>query len=138
MSEAGYNRTRIQCHKKIKKLKVDYQKIEDKNKQTGNNQKDTKFFNPMNEILSTKPTTQPPILIDSSTNCPADMSTILDNDEKQPPILIDSSTNCPADVSTILDNDEGDHESLFDDNNTEDNSVSTAIQIAKKIHLMQM
>jgi len=37
MSEAGYDRTGIQCCEKIKKLKVDYRKVKDKNNQTGNN-----------------------------------------------------------------------------------------------------
>jgi len=55
----------------------------------------------MNEILGTKPTTQPPI-------------------------LIDSSTNSPTDVSTILDDDEGNRESPFNNNTTEDSGVSAA------------
>ena len=66
MHEAGYDRTGTQCREKIKKLKVDYRKVKDKNNQTGNNRKDTKFYYAMNEILGTKPTTQPPVVIDSS------------------------------------------------------------------------
>ena len=101
MFEAGYDRTGTQCREKIKKLKVDYRKVKDKNKQTGNNQKDTKFYNALNEILDNKPTTQPPI-------------------------LIDSSAEYPADVSAILDDDEGNHESPFTDNTVEESGVSAA------------
>ena len=36
MCEEGYDRTWIQCRDKIKKLKVDYRRVRDKNKQTGN------------------------------------------------------------------------------------------------------
>ena len=55
----------------------------------------------MNEILGNKPTTQPPI-------------------------LMDSSAECPADISAILDDDEGNHESPFTDNTAEDSGVSAA------------
>ena len=75
-----YERTGTQCHEKIKKLKVDYRKVKDKNNQTGNNQKDTKFYYAMNEILGTKATAQLPIVFNSSTESPADVSKILDDD----------------------------------------------------------
>ena len=41
MHEAGYERTGAQCREKIKELKVE---VKDKNNQTGNNRKDTKFY----------------------------------------------------------------------------------------------
>lgn len=81
MCKVGYDRTGTQCREKIKKLKVDYHKVKDKNKQTGNNRKDTKFYNALNKILGNKPTTQPLIFIDSSAECPEDVSAILDDDE---------------------------------------------------------
>lgn len=39
MSKTGYDRIGIQCREKIKKLKVDYCKVKDKNKQTGKTEK---------------------------------------------------------------------------------------------------
>ena len=101
MHEAGYDRTGTQCREKIKKLKVDYRKVKDKNNQTGNNRKDTKFYYAMNEILGTKPTTQPPV-------------------------VIDSSAESPADVSKTLDDDVGNRESPFTESNAEDSGVSAA------------
>ena len=74
MHEAVYERTGTQCHEKIKKLKVYYWKVKDKNNQTGNNWKDTKFYYVMNEILGTKATAQLPIVFNSSTEFPADVS----------------------------------------------------------------
>ena len=57
MHKAGYDRTGTQCREKIKKLKVDYRKVKDKNNQTGNNRKGTKFYYTMNKILGIKLTT---------------------------------------------------------------------------------
>ena len=81
MCEEGYDRTWTQCRDKIKKLKVDYRKVRDKNKETGNKRRDNKFYKAMNEVMADKPTTQPPVLIDTSTDEPADITSVLEEDE---------------------------------------------------------
>ena len=54
MRKAGYERTLGQCRGKIKKLKGDYRKVRDGNKETGNKQQKGKFYK-MNEIMNDKP-----------------------------------------------------------------------------------
>jgi len=66
MSEAGYERTLIQCRDKIKKLRGEYRKIKDSHKEMGNNRKKSKFFDKMNEILHNKPSVSPPVILDTS------------------------------------------------------------------------
>jgi len=66
MREAGFDRTGVQCRDKIKKLKGDYRKVKDHNNQTGNNRKTFRFYDAMNAIMGDKPTTTPPVMIDTS------------------------------------------------------------------------
>ena len=65
MKEAGYDKSCVQCRDKIKKLRGEYRKIKDNNKETGRNRKNLKFYDPLNEILASRPTTQPAVVIDS-------------------------------------------------------------------------
>jgi len=39
MKEAGYERSLEQCRDKIKKLRAEYRKVKDKNRQSGNNRR---------------------------------------------------------------------------------------------------
>ena len=65
MKEAGYERSGVQCRDKIKKLRGEYRKIKDNNNETGRNRKNWKFYDPLNEILGSRPATQPAVVIDS-------------------------------------------------------------------------
>ena len=67
MKEAGYNKNTEQCREKAKKLKAEYRKVRDKNKQTGNKRKTWKFMEALDEVLGDRPATKPPIVIDTSS-----------------------------------------------------------------------
>lgn len=81
MRTAGYERTLAQCRDKIKKLKGDYRKVKDANKQTGNKRKKSKFYEKMNEILHDKHSVTPPIILDTSSSTSAVESSNDDVDE---------------------------------------------------------
>ena len=113
MCEDGNDRTWTQCRDKIKKLKVDYRKVRDKNKQTGNKRRDGKFYKAMNEIMADKPTTQPPMLIDTSTDEPVDITAVLEEE--------DSNCGSPFTDNSITEEsrvDGGDTSSQKDDSST--------------------
>ena len=66
MKEAGHERTAQQCRDKIKKLKVDYRKIKDKRKKTGEGRyPEWDYFNAFDDILGHKPATEPPVVVNS-------------------------------------------------------------------------
>ena len=65
MQKAGYSRTGQQCREKIKKLKVEYKKVKDGNKETGNNRKTCKFYEEMNQVMGQKPAICPPVIRDT-------------------------------------------------------------------------
>lgn len=65
MSKAGFTRTGLQCREKIKKLKGEYKKVKDKNKETGNNRKTCKFYEELDVVLGHKPATRPPVIRDT-------------------------------------------------------------------------
>ena len=67
MKEAGYNKSSDQCRDKAKKLKADYQKTKDKNKETGNKRKTCKYQEALEEVLGHRPATKPPLVIDTSS-----------------------------------------------------------------------
>jgi len=54
-----------QCHCKMKKLRQEYKKVKDKNKQTGNDCKKMKFFDNINDIMGNKLSVNPPVIIDT-------------------------------------------------------------------------
>ena len=65
MTEAGHERTAQQCRDKIKKLKVDYRKIKDNRKKTGEGRyPEWDYFNSL-DILGHKPATEPPVVVNS-------------------------------------------------------------------------
>ena len=49
----------------MKKLRQDYKKIKDKHNLTGRGRTSWKFFEPLNEILGTRPATQPPLVLET-------------------------------------------------------------------------
>ena len=63
--EAGYDRSIDQCRIKIKKLKQDYRKIKDKHGETGEERKSWCFYEAVDSILGVKPTTRPPVVVDT-------------------------------------------------------------------------
>ena len=110
MHEEGYNRTWTQCHDKIKKPKVDYRKVRDKTKQTGNKRQDNKFYKVMNEVMADKPTTQSPMLTDSSTDETTDISAVLGEDESNcgSPIMENTSITEENHVEGEMNSQKGD------------------------------
>jgi len=67
-TQYGIEKTGEQCRCKMKKLRQEYKKVKDKNKQTGNYCKKMKFFdkiNEINEIMGNKPSVNPPVVIDT-------------------------------------------------------------------------
>ena len=65
MKESGYERTAEQCREKAKKLKMDYRKIKDKHR-VSTGRKKWKFLEPLDQVLGDKPTTVPPVVVDTS------------------------------------------------------------------------
>lgn len=65
MVRAGHKRTAEQCRDKAKKLKGDYRKVKDTHNKTGEGRKKWKFLEAMDAVLADKPSTQPPVLIDT-------------------------------------------------------------------------
>ena len=66
MRVAGYDRTYQQCRDKIKKLKGECRKAKDKQGKTGEQPSTWEFFDAIDAILGTKPSTRPPVVIDTS------------------------------------------------------------------------
>ena len=61
----GIEKTGEQCRCKIKKLQQEYKKIKDQDRETGNNSKQWKYYDKVNEILGNRPSVVPPVLVDS-------------------------------------------------------------------------
>ena len=65
MEEAGCERTFKQCRDRIKKLKVEYKKVKDKEKKIGEGKTKWEFFDGMYNILGDRPSTVLPVVLDS-------------------------------------------------------------------------
>ena len=65
MQLAGFDRTGQQCRDKMKKLRSEYRKIKDSNSRTGESRSKWKFFEYMDAILGCKPSTRPPVVLDT-------------------------------------------------------------------------
>jgi len=66
LTEVGYTRTMELCRDKMKKLRVEYKKIKDKRKETGQGRyPEWDYFDAMDEVMGHKPATQPPVIVDS-------------------------------------------------------------------------
>ena len=97
MREAGYDQTHQQCRDKIKKLKEEYRKEKDKQGKTGKQPSIWEFFDVIDAILGTKPSTRPPVVIDTSETTENTEETQIEEEEGEteeadPPSL-DSSTH---------------------------------------------
>ena len=97
MREAGYDQTYQQCRDKIKKLKGEYRKAKDKQDKTGEQPSTWEFFDAIDAILGTKPSTRPPVVIDTSETTENREETQIEEEEGETeeadPPLLDSSTN---------------------------------------------
>lgn len=62
----GIDKTAEQCRAKMKKLKVDYRRVKDKHNKTGESRSNWKFFDTMDAVLGHRPTTRPPVVLDTS------------------------------------------------------------------------
>ena len=66
MVQAGHEWTAQQCRDKVKKLKVEYRKIKDKRKKTGQGRySEWDYFDALDAILGHKPVTEPPAVVNS-------------------------------------------------------------------------
>lgn len=65
MKEAGYDRSADQCREKAKKLKGEYRKVKDKQGKTGTGRVTWKFFDVLDDLLGTRPSTKPAVMVDS-------------------------------------------------------------------------
>lgn len=91
MKDSGYDRNFQQCRDKVKKLKVEYKKVKDKKKKTGTGKPTWEFFDDMDNILGDRPSTVPPVVLDS-----------LDIDETEHQDLEESSQNPDTEVDKDL------------------------------------
>ena len=64
MKEAGYDRSADQCRGKAKKLKGEYRKVKDKQGKTGTSRITWKFLDVV-DLLGTRPSTKPAVMVDS-------------------------------------------------------------------------
>ena len=64
MTKAGFYRTFDQCRVKVKKLRGEYRKVKDGNNKTGEDRKEWKYFEVVDDILGTRPSTKPEVLVD--------------------------------------------------------------------------
>ena len=65
LAKEGVRKSGEQCRTKVKKLRQDYKKIKDKHNLTGRGRTTWKFYEPLNEILGTRPATCPPVVLDT-------------------------------------------------------------------------
>ena len=65
LAKEGVRKSGEQCRTKVKKLRQDYKKIKDKHNLTGRGRTTWKFYEPLNEILGTRPATRPPVVLDT-------------------------------------------------------------------------
>ena len=66
LEKEGYKRTWSQCRDKLKKLKKEYKKLKDYHDETGKKRKQWKFYDKVDDIIGSKPATQPEVIIDTS------------------------------------------------------------------------
>lgn len=67
MKEKGYYYTGAQLSNKWKSIKREYKSTVDHNLKSGNSRKTCKFFDQLNNIYDTKPSTKPACVLDSSS-----------------------------------------------------------------------
>ena len=79
----GSDKTAEQCKAKIKKLKIDYRKVKDKHNRTGENRSNWKFFDAIDAVLGHRPTTRPPVVLDTSEQPEEDEEERLDENDEE-------------------------------------------------------
>ena len=65
--EAGFDKDWVQCRAKLKNLKATYKKIINNNDRSGRDRRACKYFDNLDNILSSRPATQPPGVMESAT-----------------------------------------------------------------------
>ena len=68
LESVGTQQTAIQCHEKMKKLKVEYKQFKNHNNRSGRNRKTCKFFPQLEAILGHRPSTTLFVLKSSSSS----------------------------------------------------------------------
>lgn len=68
LESGGIERTPVQCREKIKKLKAEYKQIKNHNNRSGRNRKTCKFLPQLDAILGHRPSTTPPVVLDSCSS----------------------------------------------------------------------
>ena len=68
MEAVGYKRTAVQCRDKIKKLRAEYKRVKDHNGLTGRGTRKWRYYDSIDAILGHRPSTRPPIVLDTSSD----------------------------------------------------------------------
>jgi len=96
MKEAGYEKS---LRDKIKKLRAEYQKVKDKNKQTGNNCRTWKYTEAIDKILGGRPAIKPPLVIDTLNSSAETVGT--DDDQESKKVDNDSVEDSLEDIESV-------------------------------------
>ena len=80
LEKERYKRMWSQCRDKLKKLKKEYKKLKDYHDETGKKRKQWKFYDKVDDIIGSKPATQPEVIIDTSVE--GTSSRILSDEEE--------------------------------------------------------
>ena len=68
LQKTGSEKTAEQCRTKLKKLKLDYRKVKDKQNQTGRGRTSWRYFDAMDAVLAHRPTTRPSVVLDTANS----------------------------------------------------------------------
>ena len=68
LQKTGSEKTAEQCRTKLKKLKLDYRKVKDKQNQTGRGRTSWRYFDAMDAVLAHRPTTRPSVVLDTTNS----------------------------------------------------------------------
>ena len=102
LSVAGYTRTYEQCWEKLKKRKAEYKRIRDKRQETGQGKyPEWDYHDAMNGVLGHKPSTQPPVVVDTLEDSQV-QDTQVDDDELQQADMIATPTSLDTSDTTVL------------------------------------
>ena len=66
LAKNGIHKSGDQCRAKMKKLKMDYCNVKDKNGKTGRGRSIWKYFAALDAIMGHRPATKPPVLLDTA------------------------------------------------------------------------
>lgn len=75
MTEKGYSYSGIQCSNKWKTVKREYKNTVDHNNKSGNDKKSCKFYEELNDLYGTKPSTTPSYTMESTQSSVPDSPT---------------------------------------------------------------